>query len=103
MESPCSHYLGCVHHSGQSSASSAGPPCTRGRFPAMVDNNFLRYYLIIHPADSPLAEPIAEALFNAVKKQYGLHSYPPLALPTSPLPAPYQFPPFYLVSLLPLQ
>lgn len=36
----------------------------------------------------------AEALFNAVKKQYGLHSYLlTLALPTSPLPPPVTVPP----------
>ena len=35
----------------------------------------------------------AEALFNAVKKQYGLHSYLlSIALPTSPLPAPVNVP-----------
>lgn len=35
----------------------------------------------------------AEALFNAVKKQYGLHSYLlPLALPTSPKPDPVPIP-----------
>ncbi|GBE78241.1 hypothetical protein SCP_0111240 [Sparassis crispa] len=63
-------------------------------FPPWVDGTHLRYSLIVHPANSPLADPIAEALYNAVKKQYGLHSYLlPLALPTSPLPAPVPIPP----------
>ncbi|KAI0800868.1 ER-golgi trafficking TRAPP I complex 85 kDa subunit-domain-containing protein [Fomes fomentarius] len=62
-------------------------------FPPWVDLTSLRYFLIIHPADSPLAEPIAEALFNAVKKQYGLHSFLlPLQLPTSPPPPPVPVP-----------
>ncbi|CCM05178.1 uncharacterized protein FIBRA_07387 [Fibroporia radiculosa] len=62
-------------------------------FPPWVDRTYLRYYLIIHPAKSPLADPIAEALFNAVKKQYGLHSYLlPLALPTDPFPTPVPVP-----------
>ncbi|KAH9897998.1 ER-golgi trafficking TRAPP I complex 85 kDa subunit-domain-containing protein [Cubamyces lactineus] len=58
-------------------------------FPPWVDLTSLRYFLIIHPSNSPLADPIAEALINAVKKQYGLHSYLlPLHLPTDPLPQP---------------
>ncbi|KAI0778588.1 ER-golgi trafficking TRAPP I complex 85 kDa subunit-domain-containing protein [Trametes elegans] len=62
-------------------------------FPPWVDITSLRYFLIIHPANSPLADPIAEALFNAVKKQYGLHSYLlPLHLPTDPLPSPVPVP-----------
>ncbi|KAI0715153.1 ER-golgi trafficking TRAPP I complex 85 kDa subunit-domain-containing protein [Earliella scabrosa] len=56
-------------------------------FPPWVDLTSLRYFLIIHPSNSPLAEPIAEALFNAVKKQYGLHSFLlPLQLPSPPPP-----------------
>ncbi|TFK91662.1 hypothetical protein K466DRAFT_482283 [Polyporus arcularius HHB13444] len=56
-------------------------------FPPWVDLTSLRYFLIIHPSSSPLAEPIAEALFNAVKKQYGLHSFLlPLQLPVPPPP-----------------
>ncbi|CDO73209.1 hypothetical protein BN946_scf185007.g264 [Trametes cinnabarina] len=62
-------------------------------FPPWVDLTSLRYFLIIHPSNSPLADPIAEALFNAVKKQYGLHSFLlPLLLPTDPLPAPVPVP-----------
>ncbi|RPD64974.1 hypothetical protein L227DRAFT_571426 [Lentinus tigrinus ALCF2SS1-6] len=54
-------------------------------FPPWVDLTSLRYFLIIHPSNSPLADPIAEALFNAVKKQYGLHSFLlPLQLPSPP-------------------
>ncbi|KAI0686194.1 ER-golgi trafficking TRAPP I complex 85 kDa subunit-domain-containing protein [Earliella scabrosa] len=56
-------------------------------FPPWVDLTSLRYFPIIHPSNSPLAEPIAEALFNAVKKQYGLHSFLlPLQLPSPPPP-----------------
>ncbi|KAL7285211.1 hypothetical protein ACG7TL_000304 [Trametes sanguinea] len=62
-------------------------------FPPWVDLTSLRYFLIIHPSNSPLADPIAEALFNAVKKQYGLHSFLlPLLLPTDPVPAPVPVP-----------
>ncbi|KAI0652274.1 ER-golgi trafficking TRAPP I complex 85 kDa subunit-domain-containing protein [Trametes meyenii] len=62
-------------------------------FPPWVDITSLRYFLIIHPSNSSLADPIAEALFNAVKKQYGLHSFLlPLHLPTDPLPAPVPVP-----------
>ncbi|KZT05978.1 uncharacterized protein LAESUDRAFT_726547 [Laetiporus sulphureus 93-53] len=62
-------------------------------FPPWVDTTHLRYYLIIHPSNSSLSDPIAEALFNAIKKQYGLHSYLlPLVLPIDPLPAPVPVP-----------
>ncbi|KAI0830719.1 ER-golgi trafficking TRAPP I complex 85 kDa subunit-domain-containing protein [Trametes gibbosa] len=62
-------------------------------FPPWVDLTSMRYFLIIHPANAPLADPIAEALFNAVKKQYGLHSFLlPLHLPTDPLPPPVPVP-----------
>ncbi|KAI0639808.1 ER-golgi trafficking TRAPP I complex 85 kDa subunit-domain-containing protein [Trametes polyzona] len=62
-------------------------------FPPWVDLTSMRYFLIIHPSNAPLADPIAEALFNAVKKQYGLHSFLlPLHLPTDPLPAPVPVP-----------
>ncbi|GLB36017.1 putative ER-Golgi trafficking TRAPP I complex 85 kDa subunit [Lyophyllum shimeji] len=55
--------------------------------PSWVDPNILRYTLIIHPENSPLSDEEAGALFNAVKKQFGLHSYLlPLALPTPPPP-----------------
>ncbi|KAG6862432.1 hypothetical protein C0995_011872 [Termitomyces sp. Mi166 len=56
--------------------------------PPWVDTNILRYTLIIHPEDSPLSNEEAGALFNAVKKQYGLHSYLlSLSLPTPPPPS----------------
>ncbi|EIW64369.1 uncharacterized protein TRAVEDRAFT_158546 [Trametes versicolor FP-101664 SS1] len=74
-------------------------------FPPWVDLTSMRYFLIIHPSNSPLADPIAEALFNAVKKQYGLHSFLlPLHLPTDPLPAPVPVPalPPRLPTIIPL-
>ncbi|EMD42167.1 hypothetical protein CERSUDRAFT_90771 [Gelatoporia subvermispora B] len=62
--------------------------------PPWVDNTHLRYNLIVHPSNSPLTEPIAESLFNAVKKQYGLHSYLlPLTIPTETPPTPVAVPP----------
>ncbi|KAJ6621602.1 ER-golgi trafficking TRAPP I complex 85 kDa subunit-domain-containing protein [Mycena sp. CBHHK59/15] len=55
--------------------------------PPWVDPTFLRYTLIVHPKNSPLSDEEAGALFNAVKKQFGLNSYLlPLALPSSPPP-----------------
>ncbi|KAF7339581.1 hypothetical protein MSAN_02172600 [Mycena sanguinolenta] len=55
--------------------------------PSWVDSSFLKYTLIIHPQNSPFSEEEAGALFNAVKKQFGLHSYLlPLALPSPPPP-----------------
>ncbi|KAH8102427.1 ER-golgi trafficking TRAPP I complex 85 kDa subunit-domain-containing protein [Cristinia sonorae] len=71
-------------------------------FPPWVDVAFLRYSLIVHPSNSPLSESIAESLFNAVKKQYGLHTYLlPLSLPTSPPPAPVPIP-FIMPRLPPI-
>ncbi|KAG7450664.1 uncharacterized protein BT62DRAFT_927934 [Guyanagaster necrorhizus] len=56
-------------------------------FPSWVDPNILRCTLIIHPQDSALSDEEAGALFNAVKKQFGLHSYLlPLTLPNPPPP-----------------
>ncbi|KAK0464963.1 ER-golgi trafficking TRAPP I complex 85 kDa subunit-domain-containing protein [Desarmillaria tabescens] len=56
-------------------------------FPSWVDPNILRCTLIIHPQNSVLSDEEAGALFNAVKKQFGLHSYLlPLALPDPPPP-----------------
>ncbi|KAJ6519689.1 ER-golgi trafficking TRAPP I complex 85 kDa subunit-domain-containing protein [Mycena sanguinolenta] len=61
-------------------------------FPSWVDPSFLKYTLIIHPQNSPFSDEEAGALFNAVKKQFGLHSYLlPLALPT-PAPPPVPVP-----------
>ncbi|KAH8982598.1 ER-golgi trafficking TRAPP I complex 85 kDa subunit-domain-containing protein [Lactarius akahatsu] len=70
------------------------------QFPSWVDTTHLRYSLIIHPENSPLTNEEATALFNAVKKQYGLHSYLlPLALPSPPPPpVPVPIPPPRLPS-----
>ncbi|KAJ7492750.1 ER-golgi trafficking TRAPP I complex 85 kDa subunit-domain-containing protein [Mycena latifolia] len=55
--------------------------------PSWVDPTFLRYTLIVHPQNSPFSAEEAGALFNAVKKQFGLHSYLlPLGLPNPPPP-----------------
>ncbi|KAF9244569.1 ER-golgi trafficking TRAPP I complex 85 kDa subunit-domain-containing protein [Melanogaster broomeanus] len=57
-------------------------------FPSWVDTTHLLYTLIVHPRESPLSDEEAGALFNAVKKQYGLNAFLlPLSLP-SPLPQP---------------
>ncbi|KAH9486608.1 hypothetical protein JR316_0000673 [Psilocybe cubensis] len=57
------------------------------QLPPWVDTNFLRYTLIIHPQNSPLSAEEAGALYNAVKKQFGLHSYLlSLELPQPPPP-----------------
>ncbi|KAF9475629.1 hypothetical protein BDN70DRAFT_883515 [Pholiota conissans] len=62
------------------------------QFPAWVDTNFLRYTLIIHPQNSNLSDEEATALHNAVKRQFGLHSYLlPLVLPKAP-PSPVPVP-----------
>ncbi|KAH9982364.1 ER-golgi trafficking TRAPP I complex 85 kDa subunit-domain-containing protein [Lactifluus volemus] len=63
--------------------------------PSWVDNTHLRYSLIVHPKNSPLSDDEATALFNAVKRQYGLHSYLlPVALPSPPPPpVPVPMPP----------
>ncbi|TFK56961.1 hypothetical protein OE88DRAFT_1715773 [Heliocybe sulcata] len=63
--------------------------------PPWVDSNYIKYTLIVHPENSPLSDEEAGALFNAVKKQYGLHAHIlPLSLPSPPpppvpVPAPY--------------
>ncbi|KAG0696032.1 ER-golgi trafficking TRAPP I complex 85 kDa subunit-domain-containing protein [Suillus ampliporus] len=63
-------------------------------FPSWVDVTHLIYTLIIHPQNSPLSDEEAGALFNAVKKQYGLHTYLlSLGLP-SPPPPPVSIPAF---------
>ncbi|KAK7064334.1 ER-golgi trafficking TRAPP I complex 85 kDa subunit-domain-containing protein [Favolaschia claudopus] len=55
--------------------------------PSWVDPSFLRYTLIIHPQNSPFSDEEAGALYNAVKKQFGLNSYLlPLTLPSPPPP-----------------
>ncbi|KAJ3734691.1 ER-golgi trafficking TRAPP I complex 85 kDa subunit-domain-containing protein, partial [Lentinula guzmanii] len=60
--------------------------------PSWVDPAYLRYTLIVHPKDSTLSDEEAGALFNAVKKQYGLHSYLlSLDMPNPP-PAPVPVP-----------
>ncbi|KAH0838197.1 ER-golgi trafficking TRAPP I complex 85 kDa subunit-domain-containing protein [Lanmaoa asiatica] len=56
-------------------------------FPSWVDTTHLLYTLIVHPRESPLSDEEAGALFNAVKKQYGLHAFMlPLSLPSPPPP-----------------
>ena len=73
-------------------------------FPSWVDTTHLLYTLIVHPRESPLSDEEyvilppsmvssshlslrAGALFNAVKKQYGLHTFIlPLSLPSPPPP-----------------
>lgn len=56
--------------------------------PPWVDSTYLKYTLIVHPENSPLSDEEAGALFNAVKKQYGLHAHLlPLSLPSPPPPA----------------
>ncbi|KAL1748561.1 ER-golgi trafficking TRAPP I complex 85 kDa subunit-domain-containing protein [Schizophyllum fasciatum] len=53
--------------------------------PQWVDPACLKYTLILHTTNSSLSDEEAEALYNAVKKQYGLHSYLlSLALPSPP-------------------
>ncbi|KAJ3870264.1 ER-golgi trafficking TRAPP I complex 85 kDa subunit-domain-containing protein [Lentinula novae-zelandiae] len=60
--------------------------------PSWVDSAYLSYTLIVHPKDSTLSDEEAGALFNAVKKQYGLHSYLlSLDMPNPP-PAPVPVP-----------
>ncbi|KAF9076140.1 ER-golgi trafficking TRAPP I complex 85 kDa subunit-domain-containing protein [Rhodocollybia butyracea] len=60
--------------------------------PSWVDPVYLRYTLIVHPKESALSDEESSALFNAVKKQYGLHSYLlPLDMPNPP-PAPVPVP-----------
>ncbi|KAJ3897847.1 hypothetical protein F5879DRAFT_1072801 [Lentinula edodes] len=57
-----------------------------------VDSAYLSYTLIVYPKDSTLSDEEAGALFNAVKKQYGLHSYLlSLDMPNPP-PAPVPVP-----------
>ena len=50
-------------------------------------------HLYLYTSYATLTGVRAESLFNAVKKQYGLHSYLlQLSLPTSPLPQPVPVP-----------
>ncbi|KAG2075048.1 hypothetical protein BDR04DRAFT_1006461 [Suillus decipiens] len=65
-------------------------------FPPWVDVTHLIYTLIIHPKNSPLSDEEAGALFNAVKKQYGLHTY--LLSLELPFPPP---PPVSIPALVP--
>ncbi|KAF8445809.1 ER-golgi trafficking TRAPP I complex 85 kDa subunit-domain-containing protein [Boletus edulis BED1] len=56
-------------------------------FPSWVDSTYFLYTLIVHPRESPLSDEEAGALFNAVKKQYGLHAFMlSLSLPLPPPP-----------------
>ncbi|KIP12403.1 hypothetical protein PHLGIDRAFT_27246 [Phlebiopsis gigantea 11061_1 CR5-6] len=79
-------------------------------FPPWVDKTYLRYLLIVHPSNSPLSDPIADSLYNAVKKQYGLHSYilrvdfpenPPPQAVSVPLPVP-RLPPLSTMESSPM-
>ncbi|KAF8917701.1 ER-golgi trafficking TRAPP I complex 85 kDa subunit-domain-containing protein [Mucidula mucida] len=55
--------------------------------PSWIDPNILKCTLIVHPQNSALSDEEAGALFNAVKKQFGLNSYLlPLACPDIPPP-----------------
>ncbi|KAI5123549.1 hypothetical protein M0805_003369 [Coniferiporia weirii] len=64
-------------------------------FPSWVDGVYLRYTLVVHSNDSLLNDDEANALYNAIKKQYGLNTYfLHLTLPSPPpppvsIPAPY--------------
>uniref|UniRef100_A0A0W0FGI2 Uncharacterized protein n=1 Tax=Moniliophthora roreri TaxID=221103 RepID=A0A0W0FGI2_MONRR len=64
--------------------------------PSWVDPLHLRFTLIIHSKNSSLSDEEAGALYNAVKKQYGLHTYLlPLELPNpppNPVPVPATLP-----------
>ncbi|KAL0579376.1 hypothetical protein V5O48_002652 [Marasmius crinis-equi] len=60
--------------------------------PSWVDPTYLKFTLIIHPKESGLSDEEAGALYNAVKKQYGLQTYLlPVELPNPP-PAPIPVP-----------
>ncbi|KAF9010359.1 hypothetical protein BDZ89DRAFT_996309 [Hymenopellis radicata] len=55
--------------------------------PSWIDPNILKVTLIVHPQNSALSDEEAGALFNAVKKQFGLNSYLlPLTCPDIPPP-----------------
>ncbi|KAF8525181.1 ER-golgi trafficking TRAPP I complex 85 kDa subunit-domain-containing protein [Hysterangium stoloniferum] len=61
--------------------------------PSWVDPTRLRHTLIIHPTNSPLNSDEAMALFNATKKQFGLHTHL-LAVSFSPPASPLAVPSF---------
>ncbi|TRM66415.1 ER-golgi trafficking TRAPP I complex 85 kDa subunit-domain-containing protein [Schizophyllum amplum] len=67
--------------------------------PPWVDPACLKYTLIVHTSTSSLNDEEAEALYNAVKKQYGLHSY--LLSLTMPSPPPDPVPVPALLPRLP--
>ncbi|KAG8936905.1 hypothetical protein FRC02_009995 [Tulasnella sp. 418] len=76
--------------------------------PVWIDPHMMRYTLIVHPTGmSNLSQDEAVALFNATKKQYGLHTHLlPLTLSppttTKPLiPLPPQLPPPSLFPMSP--
>ncbi|KZW02555.1 hypothetical protein EXIGLDRAFT_415091 [Exidia glandulosa HHB12029] len=57
--------------------------------PQWVDPNMLRYTLIVHTPNSPLNDEECAALFNATKRQYGLHAHfltLGLGQPATPVP-----------------
>ncbi|PVF97590.1 hypothetical protein CPB86DRAFT_785718 [Serendipita vermifera] len=67
-------------------------------FPPWMDSTILRYILIIHPKNSPLNPDECLALYNAIKKQYGLHvhllhlTFDPGPAPIPIIPLPPQLP-----------
>ncbi|KAL1737123.1 ER-golgi trafficking TRAPP I complex 85 kDa subunit-domain-containing protein [Schizophyllum commune] len=67
--------------------------------PLWVDPACLKYTLILHTPNSSLSDDEAQALYNAVKKQYGLHSY--LLSLTFPSPPPDPVPVPALMPRLP--
>ncbi len=67
--------------------------CTPLKFPAL--KSYVRdfYVSCLSKSSQNIAYCRAESLINAIKKQYGLHSYLlPLTLPTSPPPHPVPVP-----------
>ncbi|KXN83896.1 hypothetical protein AN958_00976 [Leucoagaricus sp. SymC.cos] len=60
------------------------------QLPPWVDPNYLKYTLIVHPQNSSLSNEEATALFNAVKKQFGIDVY--LLVLTLPSPPPPHVP-----------
>ncbi|KIY70143.1 hypothetical protein CYLTODRAFT_392434 [Cylindrobasidium torrendii FP15055 ss-10] len=67
-------------------------------FPSWLDPHILKCTVIVHPPNSALSDEEVGALFNAVKKQFGLHSY---LLPLSASDASQSVPVPALVPRLP--
>ncbi|KAJ8702429.1 hypothetical protein PTI98_001141 [Pleurotus ostreatus] len=78
----------CVNQCAEPPPGDHELTCPASRIPPWVDTNIIRYTLIVHPQNSSLTDEEAAALFNAVKKQYGLEVYLlSLELPKPPPPA----------------